>query len=151
MSGALLPTDPPDCARGFIDIAALRLIMAATELTSHPYTLDFNRSIYFGCRGSTVRKWTVGARITGHSREKAPHILINDLSSHTTIHTSELCSLNATSYLNVYEYELSPPVQVNQAQYIAVDSTQIYYQRCGIVRWSGQCIGLPLVAVDAGT
>ena len=93
----------------------------------------------------------MGARITGHSQEKAPQILINDLSSHTTIHTSELSSLNATSYLNVYEYELSPPVQVDQDQYIAVDSTQIYYQRCGIVRQlSGQCIDIPLVAVDAG-
>ena len=125
--------------------------MTATELTSHPDTLNYTYSIYFSCSGSTVRKWTVGARITGHSQEKAPQILINDLSSHTTIHTSELSSLNATSYLNVYEYELSPPVQVDQDQYIAVDSTQIYYQRCGIVRQlSGQCIDIPLVAVDAG-
>ena len=125
--------------------------MAATELTSHPDTFQYPHSIYFGCSGSTVRKWTVGARITGHSQEKLPQILIKELPSLTTIHTSELSSVNTTSYLNVYEYELSPPVQVDQDQYITVDSTQIYYQRCGIVRQlSGQCIDIPLVAVDAG-
>ena len=126
--------------------------MAATELTSHPDTLHYPHRIYFGCSGSTVRKWTVGARITGHSQEKAPQILIEELSLSSysdNIHTSELSSPNATSYLNVYEYELSPPVQVDQGQYIAVDSTQIYYQRCGKVPNIGQCKDRPLVAVDA--
>ena len=92
----------------------------------------------------------MGARITGHSQEKAPQILIEELSPYSdNIHTYELGSLNATSYPNVYEYELSPPVQVDQDQYIAVISTQIYYQRCGKVLHIGQCKDRPLVAVDA--
>ena len=60
-----------------------------------------------------------------------------------------LSSLNATSHLNVYEYELGRVVVVGRKQYMTINSSQIYFQHCRLS--SGSCIDRPLVAVDAST
>ena len=135
---------------GFIDIAALSHVMAATELFSHPGEIAFQR-IAFNCE-AMISIWTVGARIMGDYHENAPQIIIRTtLSPSQTPPPTVLSSLNATSYLNVYEYELHPRHFVSHQQLIAINSTQIYYQRCGLMNsQSGHCIDRPLVVVDAG-
>ena len=134
---------------GFIDRAALSHVMAATELISHPKEIPFQR-IAFNC-AAMISIWTVGARIMG-DHQNAPQIFIRTimLPSQNPI-TTVLSSLNATSYLNVYEYELHTKTYVSRDQYIATNSSQIYYQRCGLMNsQSGRCIDRPLVVVDAG-
>ena len=141
-----MSTDPPGCANGFVDIAALRHIIAATELISHSMEeLMRNTEIYFGCNGSYINKWTIGARITG---DNVPLIHINDKLNKTAITTTSLTSLTTTPYLNVYDYRLRSPVSVSEKQSISVQSSQIYYKRCGLVNEHGQCIDQPLVAVS---
>ena len=140
-----MSTDPPGCANGFVDMAALRYIMAATELTSHSMQEALRHTkIYFGCNGTIINKWTIGARITG---DNVPQIHINDGFNKAT-NNIPLNSLNTTPYLNVYDYKLKSPVSVNEKQSISVESSQIYYLRCGLVRKPMQCIDQPLVAVS---
>ena len=134
---------------GFIDRAALSYIMAATELFSHPGEIPIQR-MGFNC-AAMISSWTVGARKMGDHYENAPQIIILTIMPSQSPITTVLSSLNATSYLNVYEYELHTWQFVSQQQYIAINSTQIYYQRCGLMNsQSGRCIDRPLVVVDAG-
>ena len=129
--------------------------MAATSITTYPTSLSdqrYSRLLYFNC-GSKLRKWTVGARINEdgatplyiHIRTPGPH-------SHV-IHdgTRHLSSLDTTSYLNVYEYELSHTFYVWTDLYIAVEfeanpKIQIYFERYGLSTY----VDRPLIAVDAG-
>lgn len=142
-----MPTDPAGCANGFVDMAALRYIMAATELTSHSTNVQYDRRIYFRCNGTFINKWTVGARITGVDKEKALMINIKK-PLNVIIKPIQLNSLNTTSYLNVYDH--NHRVKVCEGQYIEVNSSQVYYKRCGVFFNSGQqCIDQPLVAVSA--
>ena len=144
-----MSTDPPRCANGFVDMAALRYIMAATELTSHSMEelLRYNSKIYFGCNGSYINKWTIGASITG---DNVPLIHINNQSYPygPSITTTSLNQLTTTPHLNVYDYRLKSPVSVSEKQFISVNSSQIYYKRCGLVSEPGQCTDQPLVAVS---
>ena len=137
---------------GFIDRAALSHVMAATELISHPGKVS-NQRVGFNCNRTTLTNWTVGARIMGNNYQNAGQIIIRTTNVRPSQlpSTTVLRSLNVTSYLNVYEYELDDKIFVRQDQYIAVNSTQIYYQHCGLMNsQSGRCIDRPLVVVDAG-
>ena len=130
--------------------------MAATSITTYPTSLSdylrYNRLLYFNCRSnSNLRKWTVGARIN-EDGTTAPSIHIRR-PNHSVIHgyTRHLSSLNPTSYLNVYEYELSPTVDVWTDLYIALEfeanpKIQIYYERYGL----STTVDRPLIAADAG-
>ena len=138
-----MSTDPPGCANGFVDMAALRYIMAATELTSHSTNLSHSSKIYFGCNNIIINKWTIGARITGGDKEET--IMIN-IKKHI-VNDIQLNSLNTTPYLNVYDH--NHRVEVRRDQYIEVNSSQVYYKRCGLIYKSGQCIDQPLVSVSA--
>ena len=121
--------------------------MAATELTSHSEQTR-HPSLHFDCSGNII-KWTVGARIAEDQQERAPNIIITRFNQSTN--AFELSSLNATAHFNVYEHKLNDPEHFNPGQFITVDSTQIYYQRCIInVDDTGQCRDLPLIAVDIG-
>ena len=122
--------------------------MAATELTAyteHPVSF---LGIKFGCNGSNVTQWTVGTRLLTDHHENISQILISGPTPGTTPHTTVLSSLNATSYLNVYEYETSSPLPVGQDQYITLESSQIYYQRCKRMVENNLCRDQTLVAVD---
>ena len=127
-------------------------LMAATEIISHTGELR-HRRLGFNCNG-TLTGWTVGARMMGDYHQNAAQIIIRSMqfpSRSPHIYTTALSSLNATSYLNVYEYELHPKLLVSHDLYIAVNSTQIYSQRCGLMNeQSGRCKDRPLVVVDAG-
>ena len=149
-NGPYISTDRPECVNGFIDRAALSYVMAATELISHPGEIPFQR-IGFNCV-ALISSWTVGARIMGDHHENAGQIIIRTvLSPSQSPITTVLSSLNATSYLNVYEYELHTNQFVSLDQYITINSSQIYYQRCGLMNsQSGRCIDRPLVVVDVG-
>ena len=139
--------DHPECVSGFIDIAAVRYIMAATEVTSHPgELLRYFGKLQFICNKTNIIKWTMGAKTVGTHQKSTSQIFIKKPDIRTTSHTTVLRSLNATSHLNVYEYELSP-VAVDQKQYIDVISSHIYYQRCR--RSTGLCPDRPLLVVDA--
>ena len=140
-----MSTDPPGCANGFVDMAALRYIMAATELTSHSTNIPYNSRIYFGCNDTIINKWTIGARITGGDKEET--IMINIEEQYNTINDIQLNSLNTTSYLNVYDH--NHRVEVHRDQYIEVNSSQVYYKRCGLIYNSGECLDQPLVSVSA--
>ena len=122
--------------------------MAATELVSHPGEIAFQR-IAFNCE-AMISIWTVGARIMGDHQNAGQIIIRTTKSPSQSPITTTLSSLNATSYLNVYEYELHTKHFVKQQQYIATNSSQIYYQRCGLMNsQSKRCIDRPLVVVDA--
>ena len=139
--------DHPECVSGFFDIAAVRYIMAATEVTSHPgELLRYFGKLHFTCNKTNIIRWTLGAKTVGAHQKSTSQIFINKPDTRTTSHTIVLSSLNATSHVNVYEYELSP-VTVDQKQHINVLSSHIYYQRCR--RSTGSCPDRPLVAVDA--
>ena len=103
----------------------------------------------FNCM-STVTSWMVGASLMGDRNQNAGQITIkttNVPSQRPSI--IALDSLNATPYLNVYEYGLD--IVIHQSQYIAVKSTHIYYQHCGLMNeQSGRCVDRPLIVVDAG-
>ena len=67
------------------------------------------------------------------------------------VYTTHLSSLNSTSYLNVYEYELSPTLEVRGDRYIAVQfeansKIQIYFKRYGLNTY----VDRPLISADAG-
>ena len=136
--------------------------MAATSITTYPTSLSdqrYSRLLYFNCR-SNLKKWTVGARINEdettapytHSRTVHIHIRTPEQDSYIIPNgTRHLSSLNATSYLNVYEYELSPTVDVWTRRYIALEfeanpKIQIYYERYGL----STTVDRPLIAADAG-
>ena len=142
-----MSTDPPGCANGFVDIAALMYIMAATELTSRSTNLllDYRSRIYFGCNNIIINKWTIGARITGGDKEET--IMINIKEQYNIVKDIQLNSLNTTSYLNVYDH--NHRVEVHRDQYIEVNSSQVYYKRCGLIYNSGECLDQPLVSVSA--
>ena len=130
--------------------------MAATSITTYPTSQSdrrYSRLLYFNCRNKflQLKKWTVGARIN-EDGTTAPsiHIRTPGPNSHE-IDTRHLSSLNATSYLNVYEYELSHRFYVWTDLYIAVHyeanpKIQIYYERYGL----STTVDKPLIAVDAG-
>ena len=138
-----MSTDPPGCANGFVDMAALRYIMAATELTSHSTNLYYGSRIYFGCNDIIINKWTIGARITGGDKEET--IIIN-IKKHI-VNDIQLNSLNTTPYLNVYDH--NHRVEVHRDQYIEVNSSQVYYKQCRLIYNSGECLDQPLVSVSA--
>ena len=139
-----------------MDVDALRHIMAATSITTYPTSLSdslsYNRLLYFNCRSNLqLKKWTVGARIN-EDGTTAPSIHIRT-PDHHVIHggTRHLSSLNTTSYINVYEYELSPTFDVWTELYIAVEfeanpKIQIYFERYGL----STTVDRPLIAADAG-
>lgn len=139
-------TDPAGCANGFVDMAALKYIMAATELTSHSTNVQYDGRVYFRCNDTFINKWTVGARITGDDKEKP--LMINIKKQFKVVKPIQLNSLNATSFLNVYDH--NHRVKVGEGQYIEVNSSQVYYKRCGVFfNFGQQCIDQPLVAVSA--
>ena len=121
--------------------AAFDHVMAATELTSHDGELAV-RGIRFNCSSPRITKWTVGAQIPEHP----PQILIYD-DGNTSLkrYPFMLSSLNTTPHINVYEQNVD--VYLPSSGYIAVNSSQIYYQRCAL----GGCVDRPLVAVRART
>ena len=132
--------------------------MAATSITTYPTSLSDRRYsglLYFNCRNNLLqlKKWTVGARIN-EDGTTAPSIHIRPPypgSYENPGGTRHLSSLNATSYLNVYEYELSPTFYVWTYRYIAVEfevnpKFQIYYERYGL----NTIVDRPLIAADAG-
>ena len=130
---------------GFIDIAALSYVMTATELFSYTGKSSL-QTMGFNCF-SIVTSWMVGASLMGDRNQNVEQITIEVSQSHIIA----LDSLNATPYLNVYEYGLDIEILVHRNQYIAVNSTQIYYQRCGLMNeQSGLCVDRPLIVVDAG-
>ena len=141
-------TDHLHCVNGFTDRTALSYVMAATEIISYPGVLHHQRLV-FNCNGTLI-SWIVGAMITGDYHQNAGQIIIRtQYMPSQAPHTIVLSSLDAASYLNVYEYKHQ--IFVHQNQYIAVNSTQIYSQRCGLMNeQSGRCIDRPLVVVDAG-
>ena len=142
-----------------MDFDALRHIMAATSITTYPTSqseyLRYSRLLYFNCRNNflQLKKWTVGAHIN-EDGTTAPSIHIRTPGPGSYViydGTRHLSSLNATSYLNVYEYELSPTVDVWTDRYIAIQyeanpKIQIYYERYGL----STTVDKPLIAVDAG-
>ena len=140
--------DPPGCARGFWDVDVLKHIMAATSVITLPEREVTLRQMGFPClNGSTIKKWYVGARIAEEGTFPQIDLLVNN----TVFHTSSLTYLNATPYLNVYEYEPSPPVMVIPTSYITlrngdISSSQVYYYRYGLRDFGDQ----PLISVDAG-
>ena len=128
-----------------MDSAALKKFMASTSVTAHPGAVQPIRWLKFTCP-ATVRKWTVGAKINGEGTAD-PKICLYSRTMDSLVNFT-LTSLNATRYLNVYEYEPSPPVQVQQGDYIGLEhyansSSQIYYQRYGL----GNSTDLPLISV----
>ena len=132
-----------------MDSAALKHVMASTSVTAYPGAVQPIRWLKFTCR-ATVQKWTVGAKINGEGTE-APKIRIYSRTMDPSVNFT-LTSLNATRYLNVYEYEPSPPVQVQPGDYIGLEyqadsSSQIYYQRRYLVTQSAD---LPLISVVLG-
>ena len=155
----MISTDPPQCASGFMDIDALRHIMAATSITTYATSqsdyLRHSRLLYFPCNRSNLKKWTVGTRII-EDGTTAPNIHIRTPEPNSreipegTV-TTHLSSLNSTSYLNVYEYELSPTLEVRGDRYIAVEfeanpKIQIYFERYGLNTY----VDRPLISADAG-
>ena len=141
-------TDPPGCAQGFWDVNVLKYIMNTTSVFTIPEREIPPTQIRFPClTGSTIKKWYVGARITEEGTFPQIDLVVNN----TVFHTSNLTSLNATPYFNVYEYELNPPVIVSPGSYIRLrngdsSSSQVYYYRYGLADFGDQ----PLISVDAG-
>ena len=145
---AVYTAEPAGCAKGFMDSAALKKFMASTSVTAHPGAVQPIRQLKFTCP-ATVRKWTVGAKINGEGTTATKICLYRD--SVGPLNCIPLLSLNATPYLNVYEYEPSPPVQVQQNDHIGLEyradsSSQIYYQRYGLMHSAD----LPLISVVLG-
>ena len=131
-----------------MDSAALKKFMASTSVTAHPGPVQSIRQLKFTCP-ATVRKWTVGAKINGEGTADPKIFLYSGTMDYSV--DIALTSLNATPYLNVYEYEPSPPVQVQQNDHIGLEyhadsSSQIYYQRYGL----GNSADLPLISVVLG-
>ena len=140
--------EPAGCAQGFMDSAVLRHVMASTSVAAYPGAVQPIRQLNFFCP-ATVKKWIVGAKINGEGTVP-PKIRLYSGTRDSSVNFT-LTSLNATPYLNVYEYEPSPPVQVQQDDYIGLEyqadsSSQIYYQRYGL----GNSADLPLISVVLG-
>ena len=132
-------TDPPECTRGFVNDNVLDYIMNATQLTTHSNLLHF-RGIRVTCSGASINKWIVGATT---SLQVPPQILLCDFDSPNSCDHFELAMLNTTSHLNVYEFNHAYMIN-DRRQFLKVESSQIYYQRCAL----GRCLDRPLVAVE---
>ena len=117
-------------------------IKAATELRTYDtkiYFLDQK----FTCKGTLIKKWVIGARLE-HYFEYPGYIQV-------LYRKFELAPLTTTSHINVYEYELNPPVAINRSSLsISVNSPHIYYQYCARLTGRKVCRDHPLVAVDVG-
>ena len=141
-------TDHPECVSGSISSDALRYVMKATEIFTandeiHTRQLRFTCSLF-------IKKWTIGISVTDNQHSPAQILTIKQhplgtISKRPTV----LTVLSTTSYLNVYEHTLSNQEYIDgQNNSIAVNSSQVYYQRCIWRTASNQCVSRPLVAVD---
>ena len=113
------------------------------------------REIEFSCDGS-VSRILVGAYITDSGRltgDLGPTIHIYESGTDSTdtdsapLHTCDLTTLSATEHLNVYECEVSPPVDVNEGDYMLIRQRNRTSQICFL--HDGQT-DTPLISVDVG-
>ena len=110
------------------------------------------REIEFSCDGpGNVSRILVGAYITDSGRltgDQGPVIEIYENRTATDpVHTYKLTTLSATEHLNVYEYVLSSPVDVDGGNYIRVSQRNATSQICSL--HDGQT-DTPLISVDVG-
>ena len=134
-----LSTDHPECTSGFLGDDAFEHITNATVLTTY-HSKQSLQKIRVTCSGASINKWIVGATT---SLQVPPEIILCDSPNYCE-HRFHLTMLNTTSHLNVYEYELYPKFIIPSGMYLAVNSSQIYYQRCALEG----CLDQPLVAVE---
>ena len=134
--------DHPQCLRGFMSGRVFDHIKGANELTIR----DNGRTYLRQCKETFIKKWVIGARLENFFENPG---YIQALSK-----KFELVPLTTTLHTNVYEYELNPPMFVNNYNYyshISVNSSQIFYQKCAIFKpTTTGCEDQPLVAVDVG-
>ena len=115
------------------------------------------REIEFSCDDpGNVSRILVGAYITGSGRltgDRGPTIRIYENGADSTdtdtnpLHICDLTTLNATEHLNVYECEVSPPVDVNEGYYMLIRQRNRTSQICFL--HDGQT-DTPLISVDVG-
>ena len=110
------------------------------------------RDIEFSCDGpGNVSRILVGAYITDSGRltgDRGPTIRIYESGTDSNaLHTCDLTTLSATEHLNVYEYVLSSPVDVDGGNYIKISQRNRTSQICFL--HDGQT-DTPLISVDVG-
>ena len=128
--------EPPSCSHGFLHSDTLIQIVASIGVTPGPdFALVYlHRDITFNCVAN-VTKVSVAAKVNKEdTRATKIKICRGGCGGSNNIYTFSLTSFNVTSYLNVYEYVLDPPVVVSQGCYIVTEhssgsSSSIYYQQ----------------------
>ena len=151
MKCVVYAADPPGCAQGVWDVDVLKYIMNATSYITIPESEMYVTltQVGFPClAGSTIKKWYIGARITKESGFPYVNLAV---SNEVFYNNSEVRVIlyKLTPYLNVYEYENTPPRMITSVNHIGLGNTgdgQIYYYRYGLGDFSDQ----PLISVDVG-
>ena len=140
--------EPPACSRGFLPSDTLIQIVASIGVTRGPdLALVFlHRKMTFNCV-TNVTKFSVVAKVNkGDTRATKIKICKGGCYGSNNIHTISLNSFNVTSYLNIYECELDPPVMVSQGCFIVTE--HLAGSSSSIYQSGPQLTGKPLISVE---
>ena len=154
MKCVVYAADPPGCAQGFWDVDVLKHVMAATSVTAASEKIQHLPYLTLNCISRLVKKLFVGAKITKNGTPPQVHFKQHGKNPKNSYLISNLTSvsLNATPYLNVYEYKvpLSSSARIpTTGLYTTIinGDSQVYFLRDEL---KNSTVIKPLLFVDIG-